>query len=106
MVIFQTDRQVRCKAILDADTNSGAPTRCSCRSDIGAAGVENVEPVVCDGCASLEVEQRGRVPAGPTKLAGEQAYAVRFDAGREERIYQTGFFFFSVCAPPPFFPRR
>src|SRR6478736_9090499 len=87
MVVFDTHGPIRREAILDSDTHGATPAGRACRGKFKAGkGVEDAEPIAGHRRAALEVEQR-RVP-GVADLAGEQADAIGFGAGRESRVDQ------------------
>src|SRR5215218_7055033 len=75
VVVFDTCRPVRSKAVFETGADGAAPTRCTCRgkhnvADRGPQGVA----VAGDWRAALHVKQR-RIP-GPADLSCEEADAV------------------------------
>ena len=85
VVVFDTGGPIRCEAILPSNTHGTTPAGRACRGQFKASrGIEDAKAGVCHRRAALQVKQRS-VP-GVTDLAGEEADATGFGAGRERRI--------------------
>ena len=85
VVVFNTERPVRCKAVLKSDTDGGTPAGRACRGQFSAENVlEDAKAVACHRRAALYVEQR-LIP-GVADLAGKEADAIGFGARGEPRI--------------------
>ena len=86
MVVFNTERPVRCEAVLETNADGGAPAGRACRGQFSAEVkvVEDAKAVACHCRAALYVEQR-LIP-GVADLAGEEADAIGRGARGERRI--------------------
>src|ERR1700730_13910492 len=85
VVVFKTDRPVRCKAVLGSDAHGRTPAGRACGGHTHVSGRgKNVETIARHRRAALQVEQC-RVP-GITDLAGEKAQAINSRACHERRI--------------------
>src|SRR4051812_10267415 len=88
MVVFDTERPIRCEAVLPAHAKGAAPTRvtCRCQADPGDV-VEYIESVARHGGAALHVKQRG-IPR-PAELRREESDGVNLTGCRNQRVDQT-----------------
>ena len=72
IIVFDAGGPIRRETVLKADTDHAAPTGPLCLSEADAGyGIEDVEALVCDGSAALDIKQ-GCVP-GVTDLTREEA---------------------------------
>src|SRR3981189_1947544 len=87
MVVFSTDRPVRCETILKADAHGATPARRTCRNQTDPAGcVEYVKAIAGYSRAAIDREEPGS--HAPTDLPRENADATTLHAGRGRRLGQ------------------
>ncbi len=87
MVVLNTERPVRCKAVFKSNTHGATPAGRACRGQFNAGNViEDAKAVACHCGAALYVQQRC-IP-GVADLAGKEADAIGFGASGERRIDQ------------------
>ena len=84
VVVFNTERPVRRKAILKSNTHDAAPAGRACRGQFNAGKrVEDAEAVACHRRAALYVKQRC-IP-GVADLAGKEADGIGLGASGEQQ---------------------